>query len=315
MDNIKIFATEYDYITAGKPTAESRVSLVTSDNQLKYDGVNVEVNLPKEGDYIYRDANGEVHFIIKDSVKSNLIPAGWVFIDIYYYGWKDEPLVDMGLPSGLLWAKSSIDMSQASKMAKSAFQYDCSFFSWGNIDGHNPTSNSSFNPYNWGGVNSEAPYYEEQVYGTTPGNSLTASFAAESGYDAARENLGTPWRMPTSANYAELFNSAYTEYITADGEVVTAATSITKTDADKRVHVNGIAGLYLRSKVNGKRIFFACSGFGRGQSWSHRGARGFFWSSSWVSARNARGLYFYDGGVDPQGSSSRFGGFAVRAVQ
>lgn len=315
MDNIKIFANEAEYITAGKPTTESRVALVESDKQLKYDGVNVEVSLPKEGDYVYRDAEGNVHFITKESVKNNLIPAGWVFIDIFYYGWADEVFVDMGLPSGVKWAKSNLDVTQASKMAKSAFQYDCSFFSWGNIDGHNPTSASSFSPYSWGGINAQEPWYDGQVYGSTPGAALAASFAADSGYDAVRENLGAPYRMPTNDNHGELFNSANIDYITEDGEIVTAATSVAKTAADKRVRVNGIVGLYIRSKANGKRLFFACSGYGNGTSRDNRGSYGNYWSSAWSSARNARSLGFYSGGVYPQNSSYRYLGFAVRAVQ
>ena len=99
MDNIKIFANESEYITAGKPTTESRVALVESDKQLKYDGVNVEVSLPKEGDYVYRDAEGNVHFITKESVKNNLVPAGWVFIDIFYYGWQTRCLLTWDCPA------------------------------------------------------------------------------------------------------------------------------------------------------------------------------------------------------------------------
>ena len=164
-------------------------------------------------------------------------------------------------------------------------------------------------------MNEQEPWYEGQVYGSTPGAALAASFAADSGYDAVRENLGAPYRMPTNDNHGELFNSAYTDYITEDGEIVTAATSVAKTAADKRVRVNGIVGLYIRSKANGKRLFFACSGDGLGTSRNSRGSRGGYWSSTWSSARGARYLYFGSGGVNPQDYSNRCNGFAVRAVQ
>ena len=62
-------------------------------------------------------------------------------------------------------------------------------------------------------------------------------------------------------------------------------------------------------------IFFACSGNGNGQSWNNRGTRGYFWSTTWVSARNARNLNFNNGGVNPQNNNNRYNGFAVRAVQ
>ena len=214
-------------------------------------------------------------------------------------------LVDMGLPSGLLWADSDIDLTQADKFAASAFQYEKTFFSWGNTDGHNPKDTSSFD-YNWGGVNAEEPWYDGQVYGDTPGNKLTANMAPSQ--DAARANLGAPWRMPTTEEFKELFDNC--DFVQADGTTVIAAGT-----TDKRVTVNGVVGIYLKSKINGNLLFFACSGLGDGTSWNYRGSYGYYWSASFYSARNARSLSFSSGGVNPQNGSSRYVGFAVRPVQ
>jgi hypothetical protein len=223
--------------------------------------------------------------------------------------------VDMGLPSGVLWAKASIDLTTQSGFqevngAVSPFKYECSFFSWGNTDGHNPSSTSAFD-YNWGGVNEQEPYYDGQPYGTTPGNALTGNIPPS--MDAARVNLGAPWRMPSMEDFTELF--ANIDYIDADGNIVTEATSIAQTAADKRVTVNGINGLYLRSKINGNRLFFPASGYGYGRSWSYRTGNGNFWSSTFSSARYARSLNFSSSGVYPQGNKYRYNGFAVRPVQ
>jgi hypothetical protein len=219
----------------------------------------------------------------------------------------DEDLyVDLGLPSGLLWATRNIDVTQKNGFAKSPYQYGCSFFSWGNIDGHNPTSNSSFIPYNWGGVNAQEPWYDGQPYGSTKGNTLTGNITVGKDFDAARANLGAPWRMPTNEEYGELF--ANIKYINADG------TEVDTTKTDKRVIVNGIIGLYIQSKINGARLFVSCSGRGNGSSWSLRGTGGNYWSSSISSRSGARCLGFNSGGVNPQGSNYRYNGFAVRAV-
>ena len=215
-------------------------------------------------------------------------------------------LVDMGLPSGVKWASRDIDLTKTGGFCETPFTYMKSFFSWGNIDGHNPSSVSAFD-YNWGGVNQAEPWYDGQVYGSTPGNTLTGNIAVGEDFDAARANLGTPWRMPTSAEYAELF--ANIKYINADG------TEVDTTKTDKRVTVNGVMGLYIESRINGARLFFSCSGIGVGRSWSYRGARGFYWSSTWRSARYARRLNFYDGGVNPQNDNYRYYGFALRPVQ
>lgn len=311
---IKKVNTQSEYSALVHSTGESDVTLITDINKVNYDGVNVEVEMPKPGDIIFRDADGDIHFISKESYKADLLPSGWKFVEPYYYGWKDELLVDMGLPSGTLWGKYDIDLTKANKFCDTPMTYNKSFTSWGNTFMYNPNASNNFiGVYNWGGVNSEEPWYDGQVYGSTPGAELTAGFAADSGHDAARENLGGAWKMPTSTQFQELYSNC--DCITADGEKVTASTSIAKTSADKRVTVYGINGLYLRSRTNGNRLFFACSGYGYGMSWSYRGGIGYYWSSSFLSARYARYLVFYSGGVNPQSSGHRYGGFAVRPVQ
>lgn len=234
----------------------------------------------------------------------------WNIVNLFCPGSEYDPaglLVDMGLPSGVKWASRDIDLTKPGGFCETPFVYEKSFFSWGNIDGHNPISNSAFS-YNWGGVNETEPYYEGQPYGDTPGNTLTGNIAVGEDFDAARANLGDPWRMPTNTEYGELF--ANIKYINADG------TEVDTTKTDKRVNVNGVMGLYLESRINGARLFFSCSGFGYGRSWYYRGSYGYYWSSSFYSARVARYLSFYSGGVNPQGSyRSRFNGFAVRPVQ
>ena len=220
--------------------------------------------------------------------------------------------VDMGLPSGVLWAKKNIDITQQNGFAASEFQYECSFCSWGNTDMYNPNAQNSFaGVYNWGGVNENEPYYEGQPYGSTPGAALTADFGPS--FDAARRHLGAPWRMPSKEEFQELFDNC--DFIDADGNIVSASTSVAGTAADKRITMNGIVGLRLRSKINGNVIFFPASGYGSGTTWGSRGARGYCWSSSWYSARTARGLYFDSDGVSTQVASNRFYGFAVRPVQ
>jgi hypothetical protein len=211
--------------------------------------------------------------------------------------------VDMGLPSGRLWAIANIDVTKQSGFAEvdgkpSPFVYECTFFSWGNTEGHNPISDSAFS-YNWG-ENNDGPYAQ------TPGAQLTAN--AGLSFDAARAILGAPWRDPSTEDFAELF--ANIDYVQADGETV-----IDASQANKLVTVNSIVGIYLKSKINGKLLFFPCSGYGLGSSWNYRGAIGNYWSSSLYSATNGRILSFYSGGVNPQYNDNRFYGFAGRAVQ
>ena len=206
--------------------------------------------------------------------------------------------VDLGLPSGVLWAKKNIDLTQPDKFAASEFQYECTFFSWGNKVGQNPADASSF-AETWGTSNDTEPYISSM------GSKLTGNEPLSQ--DAARANLGAPWRKPTTEEFKELIDNC--DFIDASGNVI--GSSVT----DKRSTVNDIVGLYLQSKINGNRIFFPCSGYGYGTSWNLRGSDGFYWSSSLYSATSGRYLGFNSGGVGPQSNGNRFHGFAVRAVQ
>ena len=207
--------------------------------------------------------------------------------------------VDMGLPSGVKWAKKNIDVTQANGFAASEYQYECTFFSWGNKAGQNPADASSFTD-TWGTGNDTEPYVSSM------GAKLTGNIPLSQ--DTARAALGNPWRMPTTEEFKELFDNI--EYLQADGQTV-----IPTSTTDKRVTVNDITGILIRSVINGNILFFPCSGHGHGTSWYYRGSNGSYWSSSLNSQTDGGTLRFYSGGVYPQYSSNRFHGFAVRAVQ
>lgn len=151
------------------------------------------------------------------------------------------------------------------------------YFSWGNLDGHPEGSGYNFS---------------QDVYDATDAASISQDLDASQ--DAVRAIKGGTWRMPTQYDFAELFNSTYTT-----NELTT---------------VNGVNGRKVTSKINGKSIFFPAAGSYDGASLSDRGSSGRYWSSSWVSASNARRLYFTSSGVYPQDSSGRRYGFSLRGV-
>ena len=231
--------------------------------------------------------------------------TNWNIVEILSVSTSQSNLyVDMGLPSGRLWAIANIDMTTNSGFAEvdgvpSPYKYECTFFSWGNTEGHNPTSSSGFS-YDWGSGN-------DGPYASTPGAQLTAD--AGLSFDAARAILGGPWRDPSTDDFAELFNSAYTKYIDANGDDIAAETT------NKLVTISDVTGIRLKSIANGNTIFFPCSGHGYGQSWNSRGSYGNAWSRSLGSQAGGRRLGFGSGGVSPQSDYIRFYGFARRAVQ
>lgn len=247
---------------------------------------------------------------------ADLLPLSWVSNtqELGLQSGVPKPLihaVDMGLPSGILWADVNLDITQQDNWAGSPYQYETSFCSWGNTDMYNPNAEESFEGvYDWGGINAQEPWYEGQPYGSTPGAALTENIGPAN--DVARHFLGALWRMPSEADFLELFHNC--DFIDANGDIVTAATSVAGTAADKRVWMNGVVGFRLRSKINGGIIFIPACGDGVGTEWKSRGVNGAYWASTLVTARSARYLNFNPSGGSPNGSSFRFAGMAIRPV-
>lgn len=196
--------------------------------------------------------------------------------------------VDMGLPSGRLWASKNIG-------AETITDYGY-YFSWGNVQGHKP--NGTTFDYDFGTGN-------DGPYASTEGAALTGNIPLQQ--DAANYYLGGNCRMPTKDELAELFNSNYTKFIDATGAEVTGT--------NKLITLHGVTGIYLMSKVNGNRIFFPCAGIGNGPSLSYAGSYGYYWSCSRYSDVTGYSLRFIPTGINPQNDSDRFSGFSIRAVQ
>lgn len=189
-------------------------------------------------------------------------------------------LVDLGLPSGTLWADRNLG-------AKSPEEYGA-FVSWGNTDLHFPDEEK----IDWGDDNEAFDYkFNSDEYKKTPGYKLEGDIDAE--HDAATVNLGEPFRMPTSEEFQELYDNC---------------------DWTRKT-IKGVNGYLVTSKINGNSIFLPCAGYGHGQSWYNRGSNGDYWSASLYSQAYGRYLLFHHGGVGPQVNDNRFYGFAVRPVQ
>ena len=181
--------------------------------------------------------------------------------------------VDLALPSGVLWADKNIGASTPYE--------DGLYFSWGNVIGHTGDDGYDF------GTANDGPY------ASTPGAELTGNIPTNTTYDAARHNMGAPWRMPTVGEFQELNAQCDSEW----------------TDED------GVAGRRFTSRINGNSIFFPASGYRNGAGLYDRGSNGNYWSASLYSQTYGYRLYFHSGGVFPAYHDYRFNGFSVRAVQ
>lgn len=131
--------------------------------------------------------------------------------------------VDLGLPSGNLWAKCNLGAS-----APEAFG---DYYAWGEVE---PKQVYTYPNHKW---------YKEGApsLGFTKYNNEDGKLSLEDEDDAVIQKLGNGWRTPTLADFRELTNQKYTTI--------------------KKTTLNGVAGYQITSKRNKKSIFIPFAGF------------------------------------------------------
>ena len=200
--------------------------------------------------------------------------------EIVYRGVKYE-YVDLGLPSGLKWAKCNVG-------AETETDYGY-YFQWGDIvDKSNAVCDWSTYKYCNGSYTIMTKYCTDSSYGTVD-NKTTL----EPEDDAATQIMGDDWRMPTTDEFQELSNNTTNEWVTNyDG--------------------SGVNG-YKFTSSNGNSIFIPASGYRYESSFLNQGHFGEVWSSSVVND-NASTLYFALGDLAPESYDFRCYGLSVRGV-
>jgi uncharacterized protein (TIGR02145 family) len=219
----------------------------------------------------------------------------------------DEDLyVDLGLPSGLLWATRNIDARQKNGFAKSSYQYGCSFFSWGNVDGHNPTSNTSFAPWDWGTDNNTEPYV------SSPGSEITFPGSVDNKHDVAHIICGDSWRMPSRFEYKELLDNC--SFIDAQGEIIPDSQSNKIITLEGNSGDENVNGILLKSKINGKTIFFPCCGVSNNSTLNNKANWGQYWTKDLYNETDAYVFIIIEYAVQSSNHGKRYQGRTIRPV-
>ncbi|MBR5036429.1 MAG: Ig-like domain-containing protein [Prevotella sp.] len=197
--------------------------------------------------------------------------------------------VDLGLPSGTLWATCNIGASSPEDYGD--------YFAWGETEGYNDgKTDFSWSTYKWcnGSSSTLTKYCTNSSHGYEGFTDNKTELDLED--DAASVNWGPAWRMPSYEQFQELINSSYTttEWTTQ----------------------NGVNGGKITSKTNNNSIFLPAAGYRIGSSLYYAGSDGFYWSRTLYSGdpRNARRLYFGSSGIDTS-SDYRYRGQSVRPVR
>ena len=176
--------------------------------------------------------------------------------------------VDLGL--SVKWATCNVGATSPEKYGN--------YYAWGEIA---PKSvyTWEFYKYTSGKYNTTlTKYNNSKTYGATV-DSLTTLEASD---DAATQNWGGSWRMPTSAEWEELIEKCTWTWTTLKG-------------------VNG----YEVKAVNGNSIFLPAAGIYIGEKLSDAGNYGDYWSSSLIEAvpDGAWSVCFYANSVDGRANS------------
>lgn len=146
------------------------------------------------------------------------------------------------------------------------------------------------NYYAWGETSTKSSYDEDNsaTYGKQMG-----SIAGNSTYDVARKKWGSPWRLPTKAEFDELIDNCTWAMPSQ----------------------NGKNGYKVTSKKNGNSIFLPAAGWRYGAQSYDQGSGGYFWSATLgeSGSGSACNLIFY-GGYGGTNWGSRYNGHTVRPV-
>ena len=192
--------------------------------------------------------------------------------------------VDLGLPSGLLWATCNLG-------ATSPEQYG-DYYAWGET-ATKSTYNWSTYKYCNGSSATMTKYCNNSSYGN---NGFTDNRTTlEAMDDVAAQKLGNGARMPTADEWRELINNTTAEWTT----------------------MNGVNGRKFTA-ANGKSLFLPAAGDRWGGELNGAGESGHYWSSSLYAANPSYAwdfIFFSCGGCQGVSSDDRYYGFSVRAVR
>ena len=194
--------------------------------------------------------------------------------------------VDLGLPSGTLWATCNVGASKPEEYGD--------YFAWGETE---PKEDYSWSTYKWcnGAQSTLTKYCTSSSYGT-----VDNKIELEAGDDAATVHWGSNWQMPSVEQIEELISGNYT--------------TISKITQD------GVYGCKITSSSNGNSIFFPAGGlygWSGSSSLTFVGTEGHYWSRTLSTSNNnkARRFSFDWGDHNTEDNRYRNLGVNVRPVR
>ena len=192
----------------------------------------------------------------------------------------DPPsLIDLGLPSGVLWGSCNVGASHP-------WEYG-DYFAWGETS---PKTSYAWNGYlYWAGSgNRVKKYVLDADFGTVDNLSTL-----DENDDVASTSLGEKFRMPTSQDFSELLRYGRWTW----------------------TQMEGVWGYEVKSTINGKTIFLPAAGLMNGTNLASSGRFGYYWSASLNGKMSNEGVNLTFGSTEYSISGmTRYFGCPVRPV-
>ena len=186
------------------------------------------------------------------------------------------------------------------------------YFWWGDTVGYTRSGGTWTSDYYYSGVtwvsstgtrmsrspfsSSSCPTYNKSTSTLQSQGYIDSTGNLVAKYDAATAHLGTPWRMPTDAEFSALISNCTTTWTTR----------------------NGVYGRLVTGKgaYASKSIFLPAAGNGYGSYLDAPGSYGTYWSSTPDSVGSGDAWYlFFDSGDFYRSGSSRCDGQSVRPLR
>ena len=200
--------------------------------------------------------------------------------EVHYNSLFVHDYIDLGLPSGTLWATENIKDANGNDL----------YFAWGEAQGYTASQvgvDKNFSWADYGLANGSSSSINK--YNSTDGKTIL-----ESEDDAAATLWGENWCMPTKEQFEELTANTTNTWIT-DGKI----------------------GITFTSTINGNSVFFPALGAVDNSNMVGVSEFGMYWSRSLSTSGAYAGcdLYFFSGGVHIFNYNNRYEGRSVRPVK
>ena len=261
-------------------------------------------------------------FIAEEYAKPNVsycIEENEIHYNPIYDPYNGYEYIDLGLPSGTLWAKMNVG-------AESETDYGL-YFAWGETEGYTASRVPSDKEFSWSDYKFN-PSGDGSTF--TKYNASDGKMILDLEDDAAAANMGGDWHMPNRAQCVELFKETKNGFVTNAGAFTQYAWSDAKdysnpTQTTATIDNWNTAGyFFFKSDVSdmdaaitsGDYLFIPAAGYCGDGEVVYVGLSGCVWASALNSGNveNAWNFYFDSGEAGVYNDVYRYEGQSVRGV-